>query len=183
MECIEKKVLFAGVKDGDVFSVGGLDFIKFPDVGGKTPAVLKGIVFRNRFGRNGNFAESAVLKRLQEEVLPGIIEAVGEENVCSFVTDLTTLDGLKTYGSIESKISLPTIDFYRANPEIFDQHKLGAWWWLANADSAAPRNSDWPWVCCVAPSGGVSRDCYSLDDDVVRPFCIFESSIFGSCEE
>ena len=181
MECTEKKVLFPGVKDGDVFNVGGLDFIKFPDVNGKTPAVLKGIVFRNRFGRNGNFAESAILKRLQEEVLPDIIAAVGEENVYSFVTDLTTLDGMKTYGSIESKISLPTIDFYRENPEIFDQHKLGVWWWLANADSAAPRNFDWPWVCCVAPSGdfnGVS--CFN-DYGGVRPFCIFDSSIFGSC--
>ena len=179
---MEQTVLFPGVKDGDVFNVGGLEFIKFPDVDGKTPAVLKGIVFRSRFGKNGNFAESEILKRLNEEILPTIVEAVGEENVCSFVTNLTTLDGLKTYGSVEGKISLPTVDFYRAHPEIFGRYLPGGWWWLATAGSAAPRNPDWPWACCVAPSGSIDYDNVVGVSNGVRPFCIFKSFIFGSSE-
>lgn len=32
---MESKVLFPGVKDGEVFRVGDIDFIKFPSEGGK----------------------------------------------------------------------------------------------------------------------------------------------------
>ena len=180
---MENKVLFPGVKDGEAFEVAGMEFIKFPSVDGMAPVVAKDILFASRFGRNNNFADSKVLRRLQEEVLPKIIEVVGEDNVCSFKTDLTTLDGLKTYGEIESKISLLTMDFYRKNPEIFDKHNPRRWWWLATADSAAPRWEDDPFVLCVSPGGGIYYDFYDGDYYGVRPFCIFKSSIFGSSED
>ena len=177
---MEQNILFPGVKDGEAFEVAGMEFIKFPSVDGMTPGVAKEILFTSRFGRNNNFADSEVLRRLQEEVLPKIIEAVGEDNVCSFKTDLTTLDGLKIYGEVESKISLPTMDFYRNNPEIFDKHNPGRWWWLATADSAAPRWEDDPFVLCVSPGGSIYDGHYSFGGRGVRPFCIFKSSIFVS---
>ena len=111
------------------------------------------------------------------------MEAVGDDNLCSFKTDLTTLDGLKTYGEIESKISLPTMDFYRANVELFDKHKAERWWWLATADSAAPHWREDPFVLCVSPRGSIINDIYDSGNGGVRPFCIFKSSIFGSSEE
>ena len=179
---MEQKVLFPGVKDGETFEVAGMEFIKFPDVNGMTSVVAKDLLFYSSFGRNNKFAESTILRRLQDEILPKLIEAVGEENVCSFKTDPTTWDGLKTYGEIEGKISLPTMDFYRNNPEIFDRHKPNRWWWLATADSAAPRWDDDPFVLCVSPRGNFSYFYYG-DCIGVRPFCIFKSSIFGSSEE
>lgn len=177
-----KKVCIPGVKDGETFKVGGIEFIKFPDVDGVTPAVAKDILFTSRFGNNNNLKESDVLKRMEEEVLPKVIEAVGKENLCPIKTDLTTLDGLTPYGEMESLISLPTFDFYRANVGIFDQHKVKNWWWLATPESAAPHD-DPDYVVCVAPSGYFSGNYY--DDGIigVRPFLIFVSSIFGSCEE
>ena len=177
---MENKTLFPGVKDGETFKVAGMEFIKFPDRDGMTPAVAKEILFTDRFGRNNNFAQSGILIRLQTEVLPRIAEAVGEENLCSFKTDLTTWDGLKTYGEIEGKISLPTMDFYRSYPEIFDKYKLEQWWWLATADSAAPRWENDPIVLCVAPSGDIDFGGCNDDDIGVRPFCILKSSIFVS---
>ena len=180
---MEQNILFPGVKDGETFEVAGIEFIKFPSADGMTPVVAKDTLFTNEFGRNNNFAESKVLRRLQEEILPQIVEAVGEDNVCSFKTDLTTWDGLKTYGEIESKISLPTMDFYRRNPEIFDKYKADRWWWLATADSAAPRWDNDPLVLCVSPLGCIYGVNYNFDSSGVRPFCIFKSSIFGSSEE
>ena len=180
---MEQNILFPGVKDGEAFEVAGIEFIKFPSADGMTPVVAKGILFTSEFGRNNNFAESKVLRRLQEEILPQIVAAVGEENVCSFKTDLTTWDGLKTYGEVESKISLPTMDFYRSNPEIFDKHNPGRWWWLTTADGAAPRWEDDPFVLCVSPRGSIYGVSYIIDIRGVRPFCIFKSSIFGSSEE
>ena len=175
----ENKNLFPGVKPGETFKIGDMEFIRFADTPAGTPVVLKGIAFRSRFGDNNDFRSSDILKKLQAEFLPKIIEAVGDENVCEFETDLTTLDGLKPYGTMKSRISLPTFDFYRANVEIFDKFKLNTWWWLATADSAKPHYTP-DWAVCVSPSGGIFNDFCDICNNGVRPFCILKSSIFGS---
>ncbi len=179
---IEKNALFFGVKDGETFEIAGMEFIKFPSVDGQTPAVMKNIAFNSDFGKNNDLHQSKVLKRMEADILPKIIEAVGEENLCTIKTDLTTLDGLKPYGEMYSRISLPTFDFYRANVEIFNKHKAGDWWWLATPESAKPHGNDW-WIVCVSPSGFIFFNYYYFHDCGVRPFCIFKSSIFESCEE
>lgn len=176
-----KQVLFPGVKDGDTFEVGGMEFIKFPANAAGTPVVAKDILFRSVFGENNNLTESNVLKELQEKVLPAIINELGEDNVLTFKTDLTTWDGLKPYEDLESKISLVTMDFYRENVKIFDQHKVKSWWWLATPDSALPHDDPY-WTLCVSPSGRINCINFNFDDGV-RPFLIFESSIFGSYEK
>lgn len=180
-ENTNQQIRIPAVRDGEVFTIGGMEFIKFPDCNGQTPVVMKGIAFRSPFGKNNNLKESNVLKQMQEEVLPKIIAAVGEENLCTVRTDLTTWDGLKPYGEMESLISLPTMDFYRANVEIFDKHNPGSWWWLATPESAQPHYSP-NWILCVSPSGVIGIDCYNIVFGV-RPFCIFKSSIFESSEE
>lgn len=169
------------VPDGGTFEVGGMEFIKFPDEGGKTPVMYKTIAFTSIFGRSNDLTSSEVLRKMQEEVLPKVVAAVGEENVCTFKTDLTTLDGLKPYAPLESRISLPTLDFYRAHVDIFDKHKVDDWYWLATPESAPPHCKP-NWFLCVAPSGCISNfNCYyGLG---VRPFLCFLSSIFGSCED
>lgn len=176
-----KNPIFPGIKDGDTFNVAGMEFIKFPDKDGMTPVVMKDIDFTSRFGVNNNLKESKILQRIETEILPKIIAAIGEENVCTFKTDLTALDGLKPYGELESRISLPTLDFYRANVEIFDKYNPECWWWLATPESAKPHDDPW-WTLCVSPSGYISIDVY-IGDRGVRPFLIFKSSIFESFEE
>lgn len=170
------------VKDGGVFSVGGIEFIKFPEVNGSVPAVAKNIAFCSRFGDNNDLRSSDVLKRLMDDFLPKIIDAVGTENLCTIKTDLTTIDGLKPYGAISSLISLPTFDFYRANVEIFDKHNPDNWWWLATPESAEPHCPPY-WVSCIAPSGGIGIDLYRIDNIGVRPFLSFNSSIFESSSQ
>lgn len=182
MSTIENKTpIFPGIKDGETFKIGDMEWIKFPSVNGQTPVVMKDIAFRSRFGDNNDLRSSTVLKRMEKEVLPEVARVVGVENICTIKTDLTALDGLNPYGTMESLISLPTLDFYRANVSIFDEHKPGYWWRLATPDSAQP-HCDPDWVVCVSPSGSV--DFISCDDGGigVRPFCIFDSSIFGSSE-
>ena len=165
----------------NTFNVGGIEFIKFAEENGEVTAVAKDIVFRSEFGRNNKFGESKILERLQKEVLPKIAEAVGEENILEHEVDLTSLDGLKTYGSIRSKISIPTFDFYRANVKIFDEHKIDKWWWLATPDTTPEHLND-TWCRCVSPDGSVGNDNCG-NGGGVRPFLKFVSSIFVSCEE
>jgi hypothetical protein len=168
------------VKDGETFFVGGVEFIKFPEVNGTVPAVAKNLVFNSQFGADNDLRNSDVLKKLEADFLPKIIEAVGEENLCTIKTDLTTLDGLRPYGVMESKISLPTIDFYRANGEIFNKHKPSRWCWLATPESARP-NDDPYWILCVSPAGYFNAsNC--RDDLGVRPILILKSTIFESLE-
>lgn len=171
----EKKI---NCKDGEVFTLGGIEFIKFPSVNGETPVVMKDIAFRSRFGNNNDLRSSDVLRKLEAEHLPKIIEAIGEENLCTIKTDLTTLDGLKPYGIMESKVSLVTLDFYRANADIFGRYKPDCYWLLATPESAQPNDNPY-WILCVAPSGDVYGDYFSSDIGV-RPFYIFKSSIFES---
>ena len=167
-------------KDGEIFEIAGMEFIKFPEVDGKVPVVMKDIAFCSKFGDNNDLRSSTARKRMEKEILPQIAEVVGKENMCTVYTDLTTLCGLKTYGVMESFISLPTLDFYRENIEIFDKYKPDTYWWLATPESTKPHDNPY-WTLCVSPAGGIL-----IDNDFncigVRPFCIFKSSIFESSE-
>lgn len=171
------------VEIGKVFEVGGVEFIKFPGrTDGETIAVAKDIAFRSGYGKTNNFEKSDILKKLKKDFLPQIIEAVGEDNFCEFETDLTTLDGLKTYGTMKSKVSLPTLDFYRENVEIFDKYNPGSWWWLTTPFSAKPHYIDCWWIESVSPSGRIYNNGCN-DSNGVRPLLIFVSDISVSCEE
>lgn len=174
---------FPGVNDAETFSLAGIEFIKFPSVNGRTPVVTRWPVFRSRFGDNNDLRSSDVLKKLQEEFLPKITDAIGEENVLTFQTDLTTLDGLKPYGVMESKISLPTFDFCREHVAIFDKYPVKDYCWTATPESAQPHDDPW-WVVCVSPAGYVGNyACSYCDCFAVRPILIFDSSIFESLNE
>lgn len=176
-----KKTELSSIEVGKTFKIGEIEFIKFSDIDGITIAVSKDIVFRSGFGNNNNLAESDVLEKLNKEILPELIKEVGEENILEFETDLTTLDGLKPYEPLKSKISIPSFDFYRANVEMFDKYKVDSWWWLATPDTAKPHYNP-SWRLCVSPDGDINLSNY-YDNGGVRPFLKFVSSIFVSCEE
>lgn len=176
------KTTLLKVESGEIFKIGEVEFIKFSDVDGVTTAVTKNAVFKSEFGDNNNFAESTIINRLSTEFLPEIIACVGEENILDIETDLTTLDGVKTFGKTTSKISLPTLDFYRANVEIFDKYKLPEWWWLATPWSAYPHYES-SCVLCVSPRGNIDSSNNYDGSNGVRPILRFSSSIFVSDEE
>lgn len=169
------------VKDGEIFKVAGIEFIKFSDIDGVTTAVAKDIIFESDFGKNNNLANMKIIKRLEKEFMPKITEEVGAENIFDIETDLTTLDGVKTYGTITSKVSLPTLDFYRKHTEIFDKYKLDKWFWLATPWSALPHYES-SCILCVSPLGDVYLNFYNFNFGV-RPFLRFSSSIFVSNED
>lgn len=176
-----KTIKLEEIQNGEVFKIGRFEFIKFSDEDGKTIAVSKDTVFDSSFGNDNNFANSRILDRLQTEILPEIEKIVGAENVLELETDLLSLDGSSMYGTLKSKISLPTFDFYRQNVKIFDRYKLDEWWWTSTPDSTVEHANDY-WIVCVSPSGGIYGGSYYFSYGV-RPFLIFLSSIFVSCEE
>ena len=176
-----KEIKLTEIINGKTFKSGDVEFIKFAEENGEVTAVAKEIAFNSQFGKDNNLKESSLLKRLNEEFLPKIASVVGEENIITHKVDLTSLDGLKTYGDVTSKISIPTFDFYRENVKIFDEYKLDTWWWLATPDTT-PEHYNANWISCVSPVGGIGNYGYG-DYCGVRPFLKFVSSIFVSCEE
>ena len=178
---MEKNVCYPGIQDGETFEIAGFEFIKFPSVNGETPIVMRDYAFTSRFGDNNDLRSSDVLRRMQNEILLKIVAEVGEENLCTIKTDLTTLDGLRPYGVMESMISLPTIDFYRANGEIFNKYKPSGWCWMATPESARPNDNPY-WILCVSPSGFIYCDYYDFGLGV-RPILILKSTIFESSED
>lgn len=171
------------VNVGEVFKVAGFDFIKFCDEDGKTVAVAKDSWFYSTFGDNNNFAESEILKRLNEEFLPKLEEAIGADNVLEHEVDLLSLDGSDKWGKVKTKISLPTFDFYRKHVKTFDKYKLDRSFWLSTPETTTDHYSNDDWVTCVAPGGHVVHYISSFHCSGVRPFLIFVSSISVSCEE
>ena len=166
------------INAGKTFPIAGMEFIKVKDTDKGCYVLSKEIVFKSSYGDNNNFAESKILKRLNKEILPEVEKTIGAENVLEFKTDLTSLDGLKTYGDMTSKISLPTFDIYRENVKIFDEHKLDDWFWLATPDTTPEHYNDW-WALCVSPLGIIINDGRNYNCGV-RPVLLFASDIFVS---
>ena len=166
----------------ELFKIGKYELIKFTDENGEVTAVFKNCPFSSRFGNNNDLAQSDVLKRLREEILPYIENIVGADNVLEFETDLLSLDGSRKHGLLKSKISVPTLDFYRYNRSLFEKYKLDEWWWLATPDTTSEYYNDF-WARCVSPRGNIGNYGCSIDYDGVRPVLHFASSIFVSSEE
>ena len=178
-----KKEILSNIKDGELFSIAGIEFIKFSDKDGITTAVAKDSIGDYRFGdNNNNFAESYIKKMFEEEFLPKLEKEIGAENIVEHEVDLLSLDGSDKWGKVNCKASLPTFDFYRQNVKIFDKYKLDDWWWLVTPDSTSEHYNDF-WVVCVSPDGDFDDGIYDLNDIGVRPFLTFVSSISISCEE
>ena len=163
----------------ELFKIGKYEFIKFTDDNGNVIGVLKDSLGDMRFGDNNDFSNSDILKKLNQEFLPEIESVVGAENVLEFETDLTSLDGSKKHGTIKSKVSLPTFDFYRKNRVVFAKYKLDDWWWLATPDTTSEYVND-NWVVCVSPRGHFNYYGFSVNSIGVRPFLTFVSTIFDS---
>ena len=163
----------------ELFKIGEYEFIKFVDDKGNIIGVLKDSLGDMRFGDSNDFSKSDILAKLNKEFLPEIEKIVGSENVIEFETDLTSLDGSKKRGTMKSKVSLPTFDFYRNNRATFAKYNLDDWWWLATPHTTSEYANDW-WISCVSPLGGVDYFSYGYSVLGVRPFCILNSNIFVS---
>lgn len=147
---------------------------------GKALTLTRDFVYENEiFDENSNnYAESSIRRRLETEKLPELEKTFGADNVVEFEIDLTSDDGLDTYGKIKTKYGLLTDVQYRKYSRLVYPYKVNDWWWLANALSTPERGYKY-WVRCVA--GGGDMDSYCCYDCIgVRAVCIFKSNIFVS---
>lgn len=178
MEEINMK--YAEVKENTTITVAATEFIVLEKQDDKVICLTRDLAFEDeKFDKNSNnYATSDVKKKLDNEFLPKLVEAVGADNILDVDIDLTSDDGLDDYGSVKDKIGLLTDSMYRKYNRIIENYPVDNWWWLATPYST-PHRGYRSLVRCVSRIGTLfigscGRNCG------VRPFCIFSSAIFES---
>lgn len=139
---------------------------------GETRYIMSGIYKKMHFGKNNNYAESDVLKDLDKSKLLADLKHEFGDKLKPIVTDLTSLDGFKTYGKVTDRyLSIPTQDMIM---ECGSQISCTDAYWLATPNQTTDRG-DSSYVRIVGRDGYCNYndcDCY---DRGVRPFFILES--------
>ena len=131
---------------------------------------------------SNNFYGSEIQKFLNAEYIKYIEEGFGKENLCIQEVDLTSLDGLTTYGVCKCPIRLGGIDEYRAaRKKGLFREKNSNPFWLDTPDSTNEGYSD-SHVRIVYYGGGVGCFVCRWNDYSVRPFISLKSNIFVSVE-
>ena len=131
---------------------------------------------------SNNFYGSEIQKFLNAEYIKYIEEGFGKENLCIQEVDLTSLDGLTTYGVCKCPIRLGGIDEYRAaRKKGLFREKNSNQFWLDTPDSTDEGYST-SGVQFVRCNGDVFCGVCRWDVCSVRPFISLKSDIFVSVE-
>ena len=175
---VRPDIKLAEVPVGEVVKVGGYEMIVLEQMDGSTALICKDLIGEpSEFGENNNY-DGSYVDEICNSLSGAITDAVGDDNILTYVVDLTSDDGLKDYGTVIRRVSLLTTELYRRYVEILDKFKPDHWWWLATPYST-PRHENSSWIKCVTPSGRVYFDYCNIGLGV-RPFCILKSDIFVS---
>lgn len=139
---------------------------------GETRYIMSGIYKRMRFGKNNNYAESDVLKDLDKSKLLADLKREFGDKLKPIVTDLTSLDGFKTYEKVTDRyLSIPTQDMIM---ECGTQISCTEAYWLATPNQTTDRG-DSSYVQVVRRDGFCDYNFCGWGDCGVRPFFILES--------
>lgn len=169
--------LLEGLGIGDTFELVDTTW-KILDITSAGYICLADSIEDMKFDSDSNNWENSDLRDyLNEGFLEKIAAEIGLENIVPFERDLLSLDGQTEYGKCEDKVSLLTVDEYRKYRNLIPNTK-DYWWWLVSPWST-PCNDYKRAVAVVSSAGNFNCDDCGLNY-VVRPVCIFSSSIFES---
>lgn len=175
--CVEQLI---NLKPGTIFKAGDIRFVVLEHGQFGTKVIEANVRPDRVFDEDTpNWAASELRNHLNTEVFKEYEAIFGHDNIIESETDLTTLDGLKNYGSCMDNIRLLTFEEYRKYQQLFDREDK--WEWTCTPWSIKERGWEYS-ICVVSPRGLIDDDdCYY--GDAVRPFCILKSNIFVSLEE
>ena len=133
---------------------------------------MNGILKKSEFGKTNNYAESYVRDELvNSDLVAGLKEEFGDRLVPISI-DLTSMDGLKDYGTVEGDIlAIPNIQLLMKFGESIPL--IDSWYWLATPNQT-PKRGDGRCVQYVLSDGCVSYGRCDFDRGV-RPFFILQS--------
>lgn len=155
----------------NIIEICGQPCTKLKEENGNTYYHLCEPLFKSEFGDDNNYANSTVRKKLLEHEFTLSLQKEYGDALVPVTMNLTSLDGLKDYGTVTDVVGIPDIDLYR---ECRENVFVGDnWWWLSTPDStpSGTGSSCVRYVC----SGGFVVWGYSGYEWSVRPFFILKS--------
>ena len=160
-------------KPGERFTYNGMEFVVLGEEQGGILAVMahelgKEMPYDADNGKN-DWRKSTLRKYLNGEFL----EKFNRDDLLPFVSDLTSDDGMKDYGTSEDFIALLSCDLYRKYREFMP--KYNTWVWTITPWSCHPGYADYE--RSVNTDGSV-YGYYANGAYGVAPACIFNRSIF-----
>lgn len=125
-----------------------------------------------------DYKESSLRELCEGEILNEFSDEFGEENICTNVAGLVTVDGQEVFGKLLTKVRPLAFDEAREHNDLLANKDLPDWYWTCTPWSTKGRGWEYS-VAGVSASGVVgSSSCSSCLG--VRPFCILKSNIFVS---
>lgn len=165
------------VQRGNTVTIAGKEWLVLKVEENKVYCLHKALLDNEKFDSDSSdWKESSLREYLNNEFYEELAEKIGTENILDIPVNLLSLDGQTEYGSCTDKVSLLTVDMYREYRDILPN--MDKWWWLVTPFST-PCN-DYDTLVCVVSPGGNFDDYDCRNSIAVRPFCIFDSSIFES---
>ena len=169
----------AELKPGDRFMYGGVEWVKFEDIGAGTLCLAAEPVFRRAFDEENcnDWRKSSLRRELNGAFLDALVaEGADRAAFLDWESDLTADDGMTDYGTAVDKIALRSDALCRKYREITPP--VDEWCWNLT-----------PWTCdastsCsvrgVNSSGAMGWDSACNGDRGVRPLCYPKSVILVS---
>lgn len=156
---------------GERFTRGGIEFVALGMEQGGVLAIVSKLLEEEMpldISNKNDWRTSSLRIYLNEEYL----EQFNHGDLLPFVSDLTSDDGMKNYGTAEDYVFLLSHDLYRKYRESVP--RFNNWWWTLT-----------PWTCTLAadnarivvPGGAVSINKVH-NGGGVAPACIFNPEIF-----
>ena len=170
------------LKPGDIFVFASFRWVKLEESAEGTKVIAADKVEDQAFDTEdrNNWKESTLREYLNSDFLEYLYdEGAAEEDFLTVVSDLTSDDGLKDYGTSEDKIALITCDDYRKYRSLIPM--IDGWWWTITPWSCDPSYSYY--VRLVNTSGALGSDSAYNGSCGVRPLCNLKSDILVSFEE
>lgn len=166
----------AELKLGAHFMYGGVEWVKFEDIGAGTLCLSAGVLFCRAFDEENcnDWRKSSLRRELNGAFLDALVaEGANRSAFLDWESDLTADDGMTDYGTAVDKIALRSDALCRKYREITPP--VDAWCWNLT-----------PWTCdheypynvrYVNSSGALGRSDAYYGYRGVRPLCYLKSEI------
>ena len=166
----------AELKPGDRFLYGGIEWVKFEDIGAGTLCLAAEPVFHRAFDEENcnDWRKSSLRRELNGAFLDALVaEGADRAAFLDWESDLTADDGMTDYGTAVDKIALRSDVLCRKYREITPP--VDEWCWNLTPWTCDPEYSYG--VRDVSSSGALNWYCACNGHWGVRPLCYLKSEI------
>lgn len=110
---VKRIMRLSEVPNGRKFDVAGIEMFKLQREGAGWMCIYANPVFESAYETSQNYAKSTIHRRLTEEILPVLVEKIGDDNLLEFALDLRHENDMNKYLDIQTKIGIiPYRTFY-----------------------------------------------------------------------